>query len=86
MMRPAERVTAMVPVATVPGIGEDYILVLIVAYPIPAAFGLYQIPCLTAQATSGLWRRFTTCTFLRSCHTRIRADWVNSRALKAMPR
>ena len=63
-MRAAERVTAMVPVAIVPGIREDYILVLIVAYPIPAAFGLCQIPSLAAETTSGFRYRSAFRAFL----------------------
>jgi len=53
MMRPAERVTAVISVATVRGVSEHHVFVLIVAYPIPAAFGLCQIPSLAAETAPG---------------------------------
>ena len=53
MMKAAERVAAVISVATVRGVREHPVFVLIIAYPIPAAFGLRQVPCLTAQTTLG---------------------------------
>lgn len=53
MMIPAEGITAMVPAATVACVREEHIFVLIVAYPILAAFSLCQIPSLAAQTTGG---------------------------------
>jgi len=47
MMKSAERVATMIPVATVRGVREHRVFVLIIAYPIPAALGFRQVPGLT---------------------------------------
>jgi hypothetical protein len=49
MMVPAKGETAMVSAATVSCIREDYILMLIVTYPVAATVGLAQIFCLAAE-------------------------------------
>lgn len=51
----AEGISAMVAAATYPGVREGNILMLIVADPVPAAFGPGQILCLAAEPAARLF-------------------------------
>ncbi len=53
VMISAKRIAKMTSIATVPRIRKQNILVFVVAYPLPAAFGLCQFSCLAAQTASG---------------------------------
>jgi len=63
VMGPAEGIAIVVPVAAVPGVRERDILVMIVAYPVPAAIGLSDLSDFATQATA----RLLTLE-LRCCH------------------
>jgi hypothetical protein len=52
VMIPAESIMVMVPVAAVPPIRERDILIMVIAYPIPAAFRFSQLSSLAAKATA----------------------------------
>jgi len=48
----AQRIPAVIPETTVPGIGEHGVLALVIADPTPAALGLCQLLRFSAQTTS----------------------------------
>ncbi len=64
MMKAAERVAAVISVATVRGVREHHVFVLIIAYLIPAAFGLRKIPSLAAETAPGSKHRCPPCALL----------------------
>ena len=49
MMMGAQRVMIMVSMTAVARVREHNVLVLVIADPIPAAFGLRQVSCLSAK-------------------------------------
>jgi hypothetical protein len=49
----AKRVASMIPITTVASIGEQHVLILIVADPLAAALGLHEI--LGRAAKAALW-------------------------------
>jgi hypothetical protein len=51
-MMSAQRVMVMVPMTAVARVREHNVLVLVVADPIPAAFGLGQVSLLSAKTTA----------------------------------
>lgn len=58
-MCPAKRVTPVVAGATVGGVGKQFVLVLIVADPLPAALGSHQASPLAAQTAPRCRRPFS---------------------------
>jgi len=52
MMMGAQRVMIMVPMTAVACVREHNVLVLVIADPIPAAFGLRQVSCLSAKTAA----------------------------------
>jgi hypothetical protein len=52
-METAERVAAMIPAATIVSEGEHHVLVLVIANPISAAFGLRQVRSASTQTAPG---------------------------------
>jgi len=54
VMGPAEGIAVVVSVAAVPRVRERDILVMIVAYPVPAAIGLSDLSDFATQATARL--------------------------------
>jgi hypothetical protein len=52
VMGPAEGIAIVVSVAAVPRVRERDILVMIVAYPVPAAIGLSDLSDFATQATA----------------------------------
>jgi hypothetical protein len=54
MMKAAERVPPVIPVAIVCSVGKHHVFVLVIADPISAAFGFRQLPHLAAKTTPWL--------------------------------
>lgn len=52
IMVPAEGITLMVPVATIPSVGEHDVCIFIVTYPLPTAFGLRELAGLATQTAA----------------------------------
>ena len=64
VMGPAEGIAIVVSVAAVPRVRERDILVMIVAYPVPAAIGLSDLSDFAAQATARLLTLGLRCSHL----------------------
>jgi hypothetical protein len=64
VMGPAEGIAIVVSVATVPRIREWDILVMIVAYPVPAAIGLSDLSDFATQAAARLFSLGLRCSHL----------------------
>jgi type IV secretory pathway TrbD component len=63
MMMGAQRVVIMVPMTAVACVREHNVLVLVVADPIPAAFGLRQVSRLSAKTAPIFLDRDLECLF-----------------------
>ena len=64
VMGPAEGIAIVVSVAAVPRVRERDILVMIVAYPVPAAIGLSDLSDFATQATARLLTLGLRCSHL----------------------
>jgi len=64
VMGPAEGIAIVVSVATVPGVRERDILVMIVANPVPAAIGFSDLSDFATQATARLLSLGLRCSHL----------------------
>lgn len=53
VMKPAERVRVVIPVATVACIGEDHVLIPVSADPVPTGFGFCQFLVLPHRPHRG---------------------------------
>jgi hypothetical protein len=42
VMKTAKRIPTVIPMATVPGVGEEHILIFVIANPLTTTFGSYQ--------------------------------------------
>lgn len=75
----AKRVTAVIPTATVPSVGKQLVVVLVVANPIATALGLGQVLGLSAQTAPRGWlgaRRFCWLSF---------STWIQLWPVKTFP-
>jgi hypothetical protein len=72
VMGPAEGIAIVVSVATVPGVRERDIFVMIVANPVPAAIGLSDISDFATQATARLLTLGLRCSHLSLARYAIR--------------
>jgi hypothetical protein len=71
IMVATQRIPAMIAAAAVPGVGEQDVLILVIADPLPTTFCPGQVARFAAQAASGgSWFSLLPLSFLSllSCH------------------